>query len=90
MRARESCSRALNRRYNDRRKASLPSTKESISKPPRSPMIYGALFALVATCLQLIARIVSQLSQLYYEIRLHEQMERRRAHYRETMRRSLR
>ena len=55
-----------------------------------SPMIYGALFALVATCLQLIARIVSQLSQLYYEIRLHEQMERRRAHYRETMRRSLR
>ena len=53
-------------------------------------MIYGALFALVATCLQLIARIVSQLSQLYYEIRLHEQMERRRAHYRETMRRSLR
>lgn len=56
-----------------------------------SPMIYGALFALIATCLQLISRIVSQLSQLYYEIHLHEQMERRRrAHYRETMRRSLR
>lgn len=56
-----------------------------------SPMIYGTLFALVTTCLYLIFRIASQLSQLYYEIRLREQMERRcRALYRETMRRSLR